>query len=39
MSLVTLLLPTDDVNIDDSIVPFTDDGVTSMTTNELILNV
>ena len=39
MSLVTSLVRIDDVNVDDSIVPFTDDGVTSMTINELILNV
>ena len=39
MSVATSLMPIDDVNIDDSIVSLTDDGVTSMTTNELILNV
>ena len=31
MSIVTSLMPIDDVNVDDSIVSFTDDGVTSMT--------
>ena len=31
MSLVTLLLPTDDVNVDGDIISLTDDIVTSLT--------
>ena len=31
MSVVTSLMPIDDVNIDDSIVSLTDDGVNSLT--------